>query len=384
MQSTPNWTTLDLNNGSVVLLSRPNGVVQESEDDHATRDGRSPVHGGGSYLSSGREEGEDGNDDEVDAGEDVVGDAQSALDVPRAPDELSAASVGQGRKLGGAGHAEARGATAVEQQGGAKQVRAVKARDGERQDSVQGGVGTNVDEAEEDGDDGGDENGVEGNAGAAVDGGKGAPERNTAVASEGPEDARARGHETDVGAEGHDEDQSGHEDSSGQSVITNNLLEDTHVSEARGVGGDGLDIGNAEEEDDNHDEAGSTVDHDAEEDGAGNDDGGVLGLLGHVESSIDTDEGKDVTHETDEEGQAVGAPATAVVEGSEDLVGICLDAKNAERDEDGEETDDVQDENGTLKLGERGRDNGVDEGAPQDDGNDDDRHQPGGRHGVRV
>lgn len=87
----------------------------------------------------------------------------------------------------------------------------------------------------------------------------------------------------------------------------------------------------------------------------------------YVESGIGSNEGKGIAHHTNHERDAICRPSTVVNKCTKDIRRRRMRSKSNKRDQDGKETENVQDQDQSLKLGQHRTDEGVDEdGKPKD------------------
>lgn len=87
----------------------------------------------------------------------------------------------------------------------------------------------------------------------------------------------------------------------------------------------------------------------------------------YVESSVSSNEGKGITHHTNHERDAVSRPSTVVDKGTKDIRRRRMRSKSNKRDQDGKETENVEDQDQSLKLGQHRTDEGVDEDSEPKD-----------------
>lgn len=147
----------------------PDEIIDNAENKHTASHHDSVVHVILGNGQSRRPEAEEPDDDEVNARKDIVGNAQRARNVPRAPDELLAGCVGQGGKLTRVGHSEAASAAAVQEKTRCQEIGRVETGDGNGNDAVEGEAGAQVDQGQQAGNDGGDGDGPQRDSGASID-----------------------------------------------------------------------------------------------------------------------------------------------------------------------------------------------------------------------
>lgn len=85
-----------------------------------------------------------------------------------------------------------------------------------------------------------------------------------------------------------------------------------------------------------------------------------------MKGSIGADKGKSIAHHADHEGHTVCRPTTIVDKGAENIRSGSMRSKSDERDENGEETKDVKDQDETLKFGQHRADESVDKDSKQE------------------
>jgi hypothetical protein len=111
---------LDLDDGAMIRLAGPDEIIHGAEQRNSARDENRPVHVIGGDVGIARPEAEEEDEEEVDAREGVVRDAQRAADAPRAPGCADHAVGRRGRVGGvrGAADDDAACAAAVEEEAG--------------------------------------------------------------------------------------------------------------------------------------------------------------------------------------------------------------------------------------------------------------------------
>ena len=119
-----------------------------------------------------------------------------------------------------------------------------------------------------------------------------------------------------------------------------------------------------------HDPAERTVHERSPHDGPRKHDRRILDLFRHVDGRVGADEGVNRSEKPNHKGQAIGLPLSQVEELGEDLLGVAARGQNPQRDQDGEETKQVEDEDHALDHGEPLCQEGVEDDAEGDDGND--------------
>lgn len=87
----------------------------------------------------------------------------------------------------------------------------------------------------------------------------------------------------------------------------------------------------------------------------------------YVESGVGAHKGEGITHHTNHERHAVGRPTTIVNKSGEHIRSTSMRSKGNKRDKNGEETQNVEDQDESLKLGQYGADEGIDEDSEQED-----------------
>jgi hypothetical protein len=113
----PVLRSINLHNRTMVRLPRPNNIVNRTNQRNGTEDQNRIVHIRSRNVRETRPETEEEDKGEVDAGENVVRDTQSARDAPGAPDSAHhAVFCDRGCVEGGAGRQDGAGAAAVEEQ----------------------------------------------------------------------------------------------------------------------------------------------------------------------------------------------------------------------------------------------------------------------------
>lgn len=137
-------TRINFNHRPSIRLLRPHQVIDSAEDRRRARHQNRPVHILGVDIRKGRPEAEEQDKSKVDAGKDVVRDAERVGHFPGAPGEVACSTGGQvdGR---GARLFDAARAAVVEEHASDEEVRGKEAGDGDGDDAVEGCCGTDVD-----------------------------------------------------------------------------------------------------------------------------------------------------------------------------------------------------------------------------------------------
>lgn len=127
-------------------------------------------------------------------------------------------------------------------------------------------------------------------------------------------------------------------------------------------------VTHAEQDGEGHGETGRAVDEHTDQDGLGYHDRWVMCLLGHVERSICTNKGKDVTNHADHKGQSLRRPQAVICKRSKDGFSVSMRRQDDKRNENSKESQNVKNQNQTLEFGKSRRNNGVDKDGEEDDG----------------
>ena len=152
---------LHIHNGPFVAPTSRQTVERDAEKDHGPRDERAIVHVGRTERQRRGPKAEEGQHDQVDAGADVDGDAESARDPPGAP-RVRVRGVGVAVR-------DVASEAATEQEGARDQVGGVEALQDEGDDVVEGGGAADVDHAQESGEARHDHDGDQGDRGPSAD-----------------------------------------------------------------------------------------------------------------------------------------------------------------------------------------------------------------------
>ena len=107
-------TWLHLHNRSVIRLLRPDKVVNATKDDEKACYQNRPIHILCIDFSIGRPEAEEQHEQEVYAGECVVGDSKNAGNSPWTPYKFSSFGVGRTASVYAAGCYDSSGASTVQ------------------------------------------------------------------------------------------------------------------------------------------------------------------------------------------------------------------------------------------------------------------------------
>lgn len=95
-----------------------------------------------------------------------------------------------------------------------------------------------------------------------------------------------------------------------------------------------------------------------------------------MKRGVGANKGKDIAHHSNHEGQSLRWPGTVVDESRKDFLGISMRAQSDEGNQDGKETQNVKDQDETLKLGQRRAGKSVDEHGKDEDGPEQQRSLP--------
>lgn len=118
-----------LYNWTLELLSSPDKVVGDTENNKTASNDNIVVHHVDSWVQHRGPEAEEANDHQVDNAESVVGNAKSTREMERTPDKLGTSGVGQGWEISRAWKSEAFGGATIEKNSG-DEIGGVEAGDG--------------------------------------------------------------------------------------------------------------------------------------------------------------------------------------------------------------------------------------------------------------
>jgi hypothetical protein len=136
-----NILRLDLDDGAMIRLAGPDEIIHGAEQRNSAGDENRPIHVIGRDVCIARPKAEEEDEEEVDAREGVVRNAQRAADAPGPPGCADHAVGCRGRRVGGvrgAARDDAAGAAAVKEEAGCEEVRAEEAGDGDGDYAVEG------------------------------------------------------------------------------------------------------------------------------------------------------------------------------------------------------------------------------------------------------
>lgn len=343
---------LDQSDGALVDLSRSDEPINGADGHDADEHDDTPVEAQNIGRRSLRPEAPEEGKGRVEEGEGVDGDAPPAERPAAVWQELRVVDA------------------AVEDAADGRHVGDHEGDEVERDDGVEGGVGADVDEGEQDGEHAGHGDRVDGDLELGVHGGDPVAVGEAVVAGKGPRLARRR-QVVGEGAGVDEDDDNGREHVEGGRA--EGLREDVHVGVARSVVGvvDGaLDVDDAEEVGDEEDEAERAVQHVRPHHCLWHGAAGVLDLLRHVRCGVGADAGVDGGDLADHQGNTSCAPAARVGEDGKDGFGRVARCQHPDADNDCEEAKHVQDQHDVL---EDGHGSGApDVGDPDEAGDGDD------------
>lgn len=84
--------------------------------------------------------------------------------------------------------------------------------------------------------------------------------------------------------------------------------------------------------------------------------------------TVSTNEGEHAAHDSDAEREALRVPTAHVDKRGEDFTSIAFGTKNEKRNEDGEESKDVKDQQSSFEFRKKPSSSDIDEDAEQDNG----------------
>lgn len=145
---------------------------------------------------------------------------------------------------------------------------------------------------------------------------------------------------------------------------------------SRGRIDNGEDVAQAETKGDGHDKAQGAVDRGRPHDGFGKRERRISNLLRHVHGRVGAQQGVDGCQQADHERHAVGGPPAQVGDGAKDVRGGEPRGQNPQRNEDGEEADQVQNQHQAFDHGKFFGEEGVENDAESGNRDDQERSVP--------